>query len=94
LQNLIFAIESIESSDKLLGNLMNEAHQIANTRRLNFMYRNRSDRSLFDVAMPAAIGAGVVTSFAIAQGQHPAIAIAITAISTIFAIICHQLDLV
>ncbi len=58
------------------------------------MYNNKSDLSLLDVAMPAAIGAGIVTSFAIFQGQHPAIAIAITAIATLFAVICHQFDLV
>jgi small neutral amino acid transporter SnatA (MarC family) len=58
------------------------------------MYKNKSDVSLIDVAMPAAIGAGVVTSLAIGQGQHPAIAIAITAIATLFAIVCYQLDLV
>jgi small neutral amino acid transporter SnatA (MarC family) len=58
------------------------------------MYRNKSGIALIDVAMPAAVGAGVVTSFAIGQGQHPAIAISITAIATLFAVICHQLDLV
>jgi small neutral amino acid transporter SnatA (MarC family) len=58
------------------------------------MYRNKSGTALLDVAMPAAIGAGVVTSFAIGQGQHPAIAIAITVIATLFAVICHQFDLV
>jgi small neutral amino acid transporter SnatA (MarC family) len=58
------------------------------------MYRNRSGYSLFDVAMPAVIGAGVVTTFAMSQGQHPAMAIAITAISAIFAVICHRFDLV
>lgn len=58
------------------------------------MYKNKSDLSLLDVAMPAAIGAGVVTSFAIGQGQHPAIAIAITAMATLFAVICHRFDLV
>ena len=58
------------------------------------MYRNKSDRSLLDVAISAAIGAGVVTSFAIAQGQHPAIAISITLVATIFAIVCYQFDLV
>jgi small neutral amino acid transporter SnatA (MarC family) len=58
------------------------------------MYRNRSGQSLLDVAMPAALGAGVVTSFAISQGQHPAIAIAITVIATGFAVICHRFDLV
>jgi small neutral amino acid transporter SnatA (MarC family) len=58
------------------------------------MYRNKSDRSILDVALPAAVGAGVVTTFAVAQGQHPAIAIAITLVATVFAIVCHQFDLV
>jgi hypothetical protein len=58
------------------------------------MYRNRSGRSLLEVAMPAALGAGVVTSFAMGQGQDPAIAIAITIIATGFAVICHRFDLV
>jgi small neutral amino acid transporter SnatA (MarC family) len=58
------------------------------------MYRNRSGYSLFDVAMPAMLGAGVVTTLAMAQGQDPAIAISITAISAIFAVICHRFDLI
>ena len=56
------------------------------------MYKSKSGRSLIDVAIPAALGAGVVTSFAIAQGQHPAMAIGITAISTAFAVICYLFD--
>ncbi|WP_373543345.1 hypothetical protein [Chamaesiphon sp.] len=58
------------------------------------MYKNRLGHSLFDVAMPAALGSGVVTSLAISQGQHPAMAIGITAISTAFAVICHRFDLI
>ncbi len=58
------------------------------------MYRNRSGYSLFDVAMPAVIGSGVVTTFAMSQGQDPAVAIAITAISAMFAVICHKFDLI
>jgi small neutral amino acid transporter SnatA (MarC family) len=58
------------------------------------MYRNRSGYSLFDVAMPAVLGAGVVTTFAMSQGQDPVIAITITAISAIFAVICHRFDLI
>jgi uncharacterized membrane protein YgaE (UPF0421/DUF939 family) len=58
------------------------------------MYRNRSGYSLFEVLMPAALGAGVVTTFAMSQGQEPAIAIAITAISAIFAVICYRFDLI
>lgn len=49
---------------------------------------------MLDVAMPAALGAGVVTSFAMFQGQDPIIGIAITAISAIFAVVCHRFDLV
>jgi hypothetical protein len=58
------------------------------------MYRNKSGHSLLDVMLPAAIGAGVVTSFAVAQGQHPVIALAITAIATGFAVLCYHFDLV
>jgi small neutral amino acid transporter SnatA (MarC family) len=58
------------------------------------MYKNRSGHTLFDVAMPAVLGAGVVTTFAMSQGQDPAIAVAITAISAIFAVVCHRFDLV
>jgi small neutral amino acid transporter SnatA (MarC family) len=57
------------------------------------MYKSKSGRTLLDVAMPAAIGAGVVTSFAISQGQHPAMAIGITLISTTFAVMCYRFDL-
>jgi small neutral amino acid transporter SnatA (MarC family) len=58
------------------------------------MYKNKSGYSIFEVAMPAAIGAGVVTSFAMSQGQHPAIAISITVLCTIFAVMCHRFDLI
>ncbi len=58
------------------------------------MYKNKSQSSLFDVAIPAMIGAGIVTTLAIAQGQHPAMGLAITGISTAFAVICHRFDLI
>jgi small neutral amino acid transporter SnatA (MarC family) len=58
------------------------------------MYKNKSQQSLFDVAMPAMIGAGVVTTLAISQGQHPAMALTITGISTAFAVICHRFNLI
>jgi hypothetical protein len=58
------------------------------------MYRNKLGHSLLDVALPAALGAGIVTSFAISQGQHPAIALAVTAIATGFAVIYHRFNLV
>jgi hypothetical protein len=58
------------------------------------MYRNRSGYSLLDVAIPAVLGAGVVTSFGMSQGQDPVIGVAITAISAIFAVVCHRFDLI
>jgi small neutral amino acid transporter SnatA (MarC family) len=58
------------------------------------MYDNKAKSSLFDAAIPAAIGAGVITSFALAQGQHPAIAIGITIIATLFAVICEKFALI
>jgi CDP-diglyceride synthetase len=58
------------------------------------MYRKKTDKDLFGAAATAAVGAGIVTTFAVSQGQHPAIAIAITIIAALFAVICHQFDLI
>jgi small neutral amino acid transporter SnatA (MarC family) len=87
-------MSALESGDKLLRNILKNLNSILITHSVKIMYRNRSGYSLFEIAMPAVLGAGVVTTFAMAQGQDPAIAIAITAISTIFAVICHQFDLI
>ena len=57
------------------------------------MYK-RTNKDLIGAAATAAVGAGVVTSFAVSQGQHPAVALAITGIATLFAVICRQSDLV
>jgi hypothetical protein len=85
---------TIESSDKLLFNNLQKHHSIAIALTRITMYKSKFGRSLLDVALPAALGAGVVTSFAIAQGQHPAIAIGITAISTTFVVVCYRFDLI
>jgi len=58
------------------------------------MYKSNQDKDYFTAALTAGISAGVVTSFAVAQGQHPIIALGITAIATLAAVICHQLDLI
>ncbi|NJR57535.1 MAG: hypothetical protein HC769_00940 [Cyanobacteria bacterium CRU_2_1] len=42
------------------------------------MYDKRSKQDWLTAAIMAALGAGVVTSFAISRGQHPLIAIGIT----------------
>ncbi|MGL5035015.1 MAG: hypothetical protein ACRC6M_14565 [Microcystaceae cyanobacterium] len=46
-------------------------------------------KDLVGAALIAALGASIVTTFAIAQGQHPVIGIGITAIAALFGIICH-----
>jgi hypothetical protein len=57
------------------------------------MYNKNTDKDLVGAGLTAALGAGVVTSFAVSQGQNPVIAIAITAIAALFAVICHSADL-
>jgi hypothetical protein len=58
------------------------------------MYKKNTDKDLIGAGLTAALGAGVVTSVAVSQGQHPLIALTITAIAGIFAMICHHSDLI
>lgn len=58
------------------------------------MYRKKADKDLLGAAATAAVGAGIVTTFAVSQGQHPAIAIGITIIAAVFAVVCHQFDVI
>jgi hypothetical protein len=45
------------------------------------MYDKDSKKDWLGGAVTAALGAGVVTSFAISRGQHPLLALGITAIA-------------
>ncbi len=58
------------------------------------MYNNNTDKDLLGAAATAALGAGIVTSFAVSQGQHPLLALAITVIAAIFAVLCHKSGLI
>lgn len=58
------------------------------------MYNKNSNKDLIGAGLTAGLGAGVVTSFAVSQGQHPAIAFAITVMAALFGIICRQQDLI
>ncbi len=58
------------------------------------MYNKHTDKDLLGAALTAGLGAGIVTSFAVAQGQHPLMALGITAIAALCGVICHQLDLI
>jgi hypothetical protein len=46
------------------------------------MYDKHSKKDWMTGAIAAAVGAGVVTSFAISRGQHPLMAFGITAFAT------------
>lgn len=57
------------------------------------MYNNQN-KDLISAGLTAGLGAGVITSFAVSQGQHPLIALSITIFSALIAVICHQADLI
>ncbi|WP_293126151.1 hypothetical protein [Microcoleus sp. bin38.metabat.b11b12b14.051] len=46
------------------------------------MYDKRPDRDWATAAVTAALGAGVVTSFAVSRGQNPLVALEITVFAT------------
>ncbi|MEK0181402.1 MAG: hypothetical protein P2A85_17870 [Microcoleus anatoxicus] len=58
------------------------------------MYDQRPDRDLASAAVTAALGAGVVTSFAVSQGQNPLVALAITVFAAGVALLCDRLGLI
>lgn len=51
------------------------------------MYKKNSDRDLLRDAVTAAVGAGIVTTFAVSQGQHPLVALGITGFAVLTALI-------
>jgi len=55
---------------------------------------NSPQSDFFNTIAIAGIGSGIVTSFAVSQGQSPVTALVITAIATSFAVICRRGGLV
>lgn len=55
---------------------------------------DRPDKDLVSAGIISAVGAGIVTSFAVNQGQHPLTALTITAIASVCGMVCHQFDLI
>ncbi len=51
---------------------------------------NCSQSHLLNTIATAGMGAGIVTSFALSQGQSPLMALLITAIATGFAVVCER----
>ncbi|HAT13707.1 MAG TPA: hypothetical protein DCS91_09190 [Microcoleaceae bacterium UBA11344] len=58
------------------------------------MYDKRPDRDWATAAVTAALGAGVVTSFAVSRGQNPLVALAITVFAAGVALICDRFGLI
>lgn len=58
------------------------------------MHNNNSDKDWLGAAVTAALGAGIVTSFAVGQGQNPFVALAITGFSVLVALLCSQIGLI
>jgi hypothetical protein len=54
------------------------------------MYDKTPKKDWLTAAVTAALGAGVVTTFAISQGQHPLLAIGITSFATVAALLVEQ----
>ena len=54
-------------------------------------FNNDSQKDPVSGMIAAALGAGVITSFAVAQGQHPMIAISITVLSAGAALLLDRL---
>jgi hypothetical protein len=58
------------------------------------MYNKNSDKDWLGAAVTAALGAGIVTSFAVSQGQNPLVALAITGFSALVAVLFSQTGLI
>lgn len=58
------------------------------------MYNKDSNQDLLGAVITAALGAGVVTSFAVSQGQSPLVALAITIFSALVAVLCVRAGLI
>lgn len=55
------------------------------------MYNKKTDKDPLVVAVTAGLGAGVITSFAVAQGQNPLVALAITVFAAMVGLLFDRL---
>jgi hypothetical protein len=58
------------------------------------MYNKDTQKDWVSSAVSGAIGGGVVTSCAVFQGQPLSIAIPITLVSALFALLCHRFEII
>ncbi|GAB4374318.1 MAG: hypothetical protein Kow00121_18600 [Elainellaceae cyanobacterium] len=54
------------------------------------MYGKNSKKDWLSAVVTAAVGAGIVTTFAVSQGQHPLLALGITGFATIAALLVDE----
>ena len=58
------------------------------------MYNKNTNKDLWVAVATAAVGAGIVTSFAVSQGQNPFIAMIITGIAALGAVLIDRSGLI
>ncbi len=58
------------------------------------MYNQKPKSDLLTAAVTAAMGAGIVTSFAVSQGQNPFVALGITGFAVAIALLCDRAGLI
>jgi hypothetical protein len=54
------------------------------------MYKKKSEKDWVGAAVTAGLGAGIVTSFAVSQGQHPLLALSITAFAILATLLLDR----
>lgn len=60
----------------------------------SLMYNKNTDYDFLSAVAMASVGAGIVTTFAISQGQHPLVALGITGVAVVFALVCNRTGLI
>lgn len=63
------------------------SYAISTFSTLPSMYNKNSKKDWLTSVVTAGLGAGIVTSFAISQGQHPLLALSITAFAIVGALV-------
>jgi hypothetical protein len=58
------------------------------------MYNRDAQKDWVGSAVSGAIGGGVVTSCAVFQGQPLSVAIPITMVSALLAVLCHKFEVI
>ncbi|MDB9313445.1 hypothetical protein PN462_10080 [Spirulina sp. CS-785/01] len=55
---------------------------------------NKNQQNQLDAVLMSTVGAGIVTSFAVGQGQSPLVALSITGVAVGFTLLCRKLGVI